>query len=70
MNYIEKRDFIDDLIEQVKEEIMEASPKFPENWNGYEIRQFIADKFADANHCKMSLSRKRAYNNTILIENL
>lgn len=73
MTFQEQVKFIEELTENVKQEILRthASHKIPIDWNGLELRQYIADKFQD---CiiknMMSRNRKKEYNNTILVNNL
>ncbi len=42
----------------------------PDTWDGFELRQYLADKFADASYVDMSRKRKAEYQNTIMINNL
>jgi len=45
--------------------------KMPDEWDGVELRQYIADMFADC-VIKGTMSRKRriAYNNEVLVKGL
>lgn len=45
MNKQEKKEFIENLIEDVKTEILTKINQIPEDWNGVELRMYIADKF-------------------------
>jgi hypothetical protein len=38
----------------------------PEDWDGIELRQLLADKFRQS-VCQMRGSRKREYENTVLV---
>lgn len=71
MNKKEKEKFISELIDTVKEEMINVVGEMPVEWDGIELRQYIADKFAD---CVikgiMSRRRKLAYNNTMIVDNL
>ena len=62
MNKKEQRKFISALIKTVKKEIMTNSKKFPANWDGIELRRYIAYKF---NECIMHTSNwtKKRKNN-------
>ena len=66
-----KQKFIAELIGNVKKELIANVPKMPEEWDGIELRQYIADKFA---RCvisgKMSPRRKHDYDNTIMTTTL
>lgn len=46
-----------------------ANGKIPLEWDGYELRQLLADRFARA-IVKMTKRRKAEYNNTVLVNNL
>lgn len=52
-------------------EILKTVDKLPENWDGVELRQFIADRFSD---CVikgiLQGKRKKEYQNTMLVNNL
>ena len=41
----EKRIFISDLIESVRNDLMNDVPKMPIDWDGHELRKLIADRF-------------------------
>ena len=45
------------------------SGRVPEDWTGFELRELLADRFKSMAG-KMSRTRKREYNNTIMIRNL
>jgi hypothetical protein len=67
----EKITFINELIENVKSEILKKVKYMPDNWDGIELRQYISDKFADVVFKgTMNKSRKREYNNTLYTTNL
>lgn len=46
--------------------------KVPETWDGYELRQLVADRFEAAIHVGGGLSpkRRREYNNTVIVNDL
>ena len=71
MDSNEKQRFIEDLTATVCGEIINNIPKMPEDWDGIELRQYIADRFA---YCifkgTMGRQRKRKYRNTVLVNNL
>lgn len=64
----EKRQFITDLCRSIKKESLAKVPSMPENWDGLELRQYLADKFDDSrmNHC-IGIQRLREYHNTMEI---
>ena len=43
--------------------------KVPTNWDGFELRQLLAERFTRYTGF-MPLWRKREYNNTVLVNNL
>lgn len=67
----EQLEFVNQLIVNVHDDIDSVirEGKTPESWDDIELRQYLADKFADATMF-MSRSRKREYNNYILVNNL
>ena len=46
-----------------------AHGKFPETWNGLELKQFIGDSFSIPKNW-LSGKRRKDYNNEVLINNL
>ena len=46
MTYAEQTRLIEELIDNVQDNIVKESTKYPENWNGVEIRWRIADVFS------------------------
>lgn len=69
MNEEQKREFIRDLIQVMQSRIENAIPKMPENWDGIELRQYVADCFA-SNVMKMKGTRQRDYTNEVITRNL
>lgn len=68
MNKQEQITFINELIENVRKDIVERVQKeAPEAWDGHELRQYIADKFNEAVFVKMNRARMKEYHNTIMI---
>lgn len=74
MTPIQKRAFIDELINNVHSEIVNRIPKMPDEWDGHELRRYIADKFNDSamtvGKDKSYARRFREYKNTVIIQNL
>lgn len=67
----EKRKFIRDLTKSVTADLLQAVDKMPEEWDGVEMRTYIADKFEYQQIRElMPLKRLRAYRNEIVIRNL
>ncbi len=62
MNAHEKTKLIDSFMQSMKTHIMDAVQYMPEEWDGIEIRQYIADKFVRQVH-KMNPKRAKAFRN-------
>lgn len=43
----QKIDFIHDLVNAVRKRIIDRVNEMPEEWDGHELRRYIADQFAD-----------------------
>jgi len=71
MTKTEKVQFIADLTNNVARTLTEKIDRVPEEWNGIELRQWLADAFADGvSPHMMTRTRKRAYRNDVTIHNL
>ena len=70
MTLTQKKIFINGLIETVKIDILKNVDKFPENWDGFELRRIIADYFNKTAWMTMSKKRKKEYNNEVIVNNL
>lgn len=72
MNLQEKNQFVHNILDDLKTEILKRVDKFPEDWDGHEIRQFIADYYTQNYIFGTALSgkRRREYKNTIIVNNL
>jgi hypothetical protein len=71
MTNTEKQMFIESFINSVKKSLLEKIDKnlAPENWDGYELRQWCADSFLFECY-PMDKKRKKTYMNDVLINNL
>jgi len=68
MNVKEKKKFVLDVFAIVKQDILNRIHLMPDNWDGFELRQYIADKMQkDIAYLKMDKGRKRDYNNSIRV---
>lgn len=63
----QQHEIVSDLILAVRSKILNAD--IPAEWDGFELRQYIADKFAEQVGT-MDRTRLRNYRNTILTRNL
>jgi hypothetical protein len=67
----EKINFINDLLEMAKNDIVKEVEKMPDNWEGVELRQYILDY--TNNHIawtKMNENRYKKYLNDTIVYNL
>lgn len=71
MTKFERARFITDLMDSMKSAILNKSERMPEDWDGFELRQYIQD-FVTENAIFRPMDRKRAnnYRNTVLVNNL
>mgnify|MGYP001574909089 FL=1 len=64
----EKKEFIESLVNAVRDDISGKIDAMPENWDGIEVRQYIADRFQ---YCvvadSLRGSRKKEYKNELLV---
>lgn len=72
MNLPEKDKFVHQIVNDLKNEILMRVDRMPEEWDGHEIRQFVADYYTGNYLVSTALSgkRKRDYKNTCLVDNL
>jgi hypothetical protein len=69
MDKTSKQKFIAEYMSRIENSIMDKVEKMPEDWNGFELRQYIADRFT-SEIIGMEKSRKHAYLNAVIVENL
>lgn len=71
-----KRKLIRDFMRRVEKDLLDKVPDMPEEWDGFELRWFIADKFEWEQHHRTPDAgghwrrRVRAYENEKLVRNL
>lgn len=71
MNASEKRQIIKDLCANLEHFLINRVDLMPEEWDGIEIRQLMADAVNNRfNHRPMERSRMKEYKNTVLVNNL
>lgn len=72
MNTNEKDAFVQSIIKDLQHEILKRISKMPEEWDGHEIRQFIADYYNENFIIGTALQgkRKKDYKNFCLVNNL
>jgi hypothetical protein len=71
MNQQEKTEFVLELCDTLRDTLLERVARMPDEWDGIEIRQLMVD-LAETQfvYVKMSPARKKAYKNTVLVNNL
>jgi hypothetical protein len=68
MTKAEQAVFVNSLLDSVKADILSKVEHFPENWDGFEIRQYITDTVnTSTNWCKMDNKRMKDYKNTVMV---
>jgi hypothetical protein len=70
MELTDKRRFIEELIGNVQRDVLSKVDRVPEDWDGIELRQWIADHFTSAVYSPSSPARMKAYRNEVLVRNL
>lgn len=70
----DKKVFIHDLVNSIHASLQEDVATVPEEWDGHELRQWIADRFSSratlGSLMKRGTKRRIDYENEILIRNL
>lgn len=62
-----QRQFIKDIMHSIQTLVL--SKELPLEWNGVELRQYLADKFADST-VPMGAKNRKEYRNTCIVRNL
>lgn len=64
--------FVTDLTNAVRDKVIERieKGKIPETWDGIELRWLLRDKFEEQTSSRVDKTRKREYDNTVLVENI
>ncbi len=74
MNKQEKVTFIQNFMDAVQDELLRYIDSVPENWDGFELRWWIADAFKmeqiDYGDKRSHHARRRRYNNDIAVNDL
>lgn len=66
----QQKKLVKDLTKGITDQVIKliTTGKIPPTWNGFELRTYLSEKFAQAaKQVPMDQKRKRAYNNTIAI---
>lgn len=70
MNRKEQKIFVNNIIKNVKDHLIKDLKKIPDNWDGLELRWFIADHFNLIVFEKKNNKRRREYLNYMLVNGL
>jgi len=71
MTYEAKVTFTKELIATVQRDILRKMRKVPDDWDGHELRQLVADHFQAATTPLMEKGkRRRHYENEVMIQGL
>jgi len=72
MNKLEKRRVVNNIIDWLTDEVKSKIKDMPDEWNGIELAQYVADVAARNKPTKEAFSgkRKRDYENAKLVKNL
>ena len=69
----EQYNFVRELIGNTEAKILARLDRVPEEWDGHELRQYVADQFRESVSRTMTEPRSRRmrdYRNTVLVNNL
>lgn len=71
----QKMEFVVNLTTSIQKEVLQkiASERIPKEWDGHQLREYLADKFAWERTELMKRARsrlKKAYENECLVRNL
>jgi len=66
----EKKELIENMFDGMKEKMLSNLDKYPQKWDGHELRQLALDNSKGLVWQKMTGSRMKEYKNTIMVENL
>jgi hypothetical protein len=67
MTQQERQEFIKQHIDKIKNDIYGRANRMPDEWDGLELKQYIADSFSISKHWWTSARRKREFENTVVI---
>ena len=71
MEYSEKREFVEELIDNLRVDLLEKLDKMPEHWDGKQMRRYLEDYVkTNINYFRMDKKEIQEYENDVLIHNL
>lgn len=69
MNANEKAFFVNNLVNTVVDDVLEKIKKAPPEWDGHELRLYLAERFG-REVVALGRKREREYHNTVAVQNL
>lgn len=69
MKHSQQKEFIRNLCNSIRDEMLQKSKDFPESWDGVELRELLSIKF-DRERYPMDRKRKREFINDYITLNL
>ena len=69
----EQHEFVTELIQSITLDIVKKVPRFPAEWTGHQIRQYIADTFNSQcvwDAYRLKGADLKAYRNDVAVNNL
>ena len=70
MNKLEREQFLRTLIKNCKADLLKDNKKYPDNWDGHELRERVKEHFAQVSWRTMSRQREKDYKNFVIVNNL
>lgn len=70
MTKTEKKKFIKSLCDSIRDDLVKKVERMPDEWDGHELRELIADLADRERTSSMTGKRKRDYRNEVLVRNL
>ena len=75
MKKSQQKQFIKELSRNIESELLGKLSRAPENWDGHELRVWMAEKYAESGRMSVisnepRTARARDYRNTIITQNL
>lgn len=66
----EKKRLVRDILKGFSKTVDEKIDQLPEDWDGFEIKQWIGDLYMQTYPMRMDKKREKEYKNTVLVKNL
>jgi hypothetical protein len=66
----QKKTFIRELVASVQREAESKIAAMPKEWDGIELRWYLAEKFSESTMNTGHSRRKREYDNEVIVRNL